>query len=321
MNRALARSLLGLVLPVLVVVMGYGPIVLDSSELPARYASHFGFSGAPDDSMTSGTFIVVMSIMIGFGLIACVGVALLRRPVHAAISPFIGFMGAFLAALGASILGWTVETQRGLENWHDADGPGWWLLAMVAGSVTLGGLAAYLATQRESLANPVDSPTAVPPMELGKDERAVWSRSLRNRWLLGLGFAIIASAFPMGVAVHWVTGLILVLVGCLTLAFSGIQARVDRTGLQVSFGCLPWPKKSIPIDQIVSASAIDVHPMEWGGWGYRGSLALVKKAAIVLRAGPGLRLDLLNGRTFVVTIDDPQTPAALLSAETERLGS
>ena len=61
--------------------------------------------------------------------------------------------------------------------------------------------------------------------------------------------------------------------------------------------------------------------MEWGGWGYRGSLALVKKAAIVLRAGPGLRLDLLNGRTFVVTIDDPQTPAALLSAETERLGS
>jgi hypothetical protein len=58
--------------------------------------------------------------------------------------------------------------------------------------------------------------------------------------------------------------------------------------------------------------------MQWGGWGYRGSLKLMKQAAVVLRAGPGLRLDMTGGRVFVVTIDDPGTAAALLNTEAGR---
>ena len=76
---------------------------------------------------------------------------------------------------------------------------------------------------------------------------------------------------------------------------------------------------SVPLRRIATAQAIDIHPTDWGGWGYRGSLTLMKRAAVVLRAGPGIRLDLHDGEVFVVTIDDPDRPARLLNAEASRL--
>ena len=45
----------------------------------------------------------------------------------------------------------------------------------------------------------------------------------------------------------------------------------------------------------------------------------MNRAAVVLRAGPGLRLDLHDGKTFAITIDNPETPAQLLNAEASRL--
>lgn len=318
MNRALSRWLLGLALPALVLAIAYGPLLAYRSELPARFASHFSLSGVPDDSMTARGFVVVMSLMTGLGLAVCVGVALYKRRTHPAVCPLVAFNGAFVGGLGALILALSVVTQRGLTDWREAEGPGWWLLPLVAVSMGLGALAAFLASQRESVQEPSADGLATQPMELGKDERAVWNSTLRNRWFLGLGVLCIASAVPMGMAAHWSVAVLMALIGGLTLAFSGIRAHVDSNGLRVNFGGLPWPKASIRIEDILSASVIDVHPMEWGGWGYRGSLSLMKRAAIVLRAGPGLRLDLADGKTFVVTIDDPQTPAALLNAETQR---
>ena len=44
----------------------------------------------------------------------------------------------------------------------------------------------------------------------------------------------------------------------------------------------------------------------------------MRQAAVVLRKGPGLRLDLVGGRVFVVTVDGPEVPASLLNAEVAR---
>ncbi len=59
---------------------------------------------------------------------------------------------------------------------------------------------------------------------------------------------------------------------------------------------------------------IDAKPRDWGGWGYRGSLFLMKQAAVVLRKGPAIRVDLKNGKVFVVTVDDPTQGVAVLNA-------
>ena len=85
------------------------------------------------------------------------------------------------------------------------------------------------------------------------------------------------------------------------------------------YGLLRWPRTSVPIHRIATARAIDIRPADWGGWGYRGSLTLMKRAAVVLRAGPGIRLDLHDGKVFAVTINDPQDAVRLLNAEVSRL--
>jgi hypothetical protein len=46
----------------------------------------------------------------------------------------------------------------------------------------------------------------------------------------------------------------------------------------------------------------------------------MRQAAVVLRAGPGIRVDLSDGRVSVVTVDNPETGVAILNAEIARLG-
>jgi hypothetical protein len=47
-----------------------------------------------------------------------------------------------------------------------------------------------------------------------------------------------------------------------------------------------------------------VSPRGWGGWGYRWRPE--KGTAVVVRRGPGLVVDLGNGRHFTVTVDDAE---------------
>jgi hypothetical protein len=72
-------------------------------------------------------------------------------------------------------------------------------------------------------------------------------------------------------------------------------------------------RTGVALRDVVQAEAIDIRPLEWGGWGYRGSLRLMGRAAVVLRAGPGVRLELRGGRVLAVTVDDAETAAGLLN--------
>lgn len=73
-----------------------------------------------------------------------------------------------------------------------------------------------------------------------------------------------------------------------------------------------------PTERIERASAVHIDPARWFilgvGWGYRGSLTLFGRAAVILRTGPGLRLDLTDGKSFYITIDDPDTAAGVESS-------
>ena len=127
--------------------------------------------------------------------------------------------------------------------------------------------------------------------------------------ILVLGGVALLAAGPK----RWL-GVALMLTGGLVAQFAVIRVVADSTGLQVAYGPFKFPRTRVTIDRIARASAIDVRPMRWGGWGYRGSLTVGRRAAVVVRGGPGLRLDLTNGKVFVVTIDDPQRAADVLNA-------
>jgi len=75
-------------------------------------------------------------------------------------------------------------------------------------------------------------------------------------------------------------------------------------GLEIRYGFGLLRQRFAP-DTIVSSAAVDMSLVQMGGWGYRGSLRLLKYAALATRRGPALELNLSRGRRFIVTVDNP----------------
>jgi hypothetical protein len=123
--------------------------------------------------------------------------------------------------------------------------------------------------------------------------------------VLSIVIAVVGGAPLMGVAMAAVVCLVLI-------AFVSIDVTVDERGLTVASGALPFVRVRFPLERITSAEAIDVNPWRWGGWGYRGSVRIFRRAAWVLRRGPGIKVNLARGRVFVVTVDDAEAGAAAL---------
>jgi hypothetical protein len=80
----------------------------------------------------------------------------------------------------------------------------------------------------------------------------------------------------------------------------------------VGYGVLGLRLTRIPLRRIASAEATE---QEKPGFTlpFTGSLLVLGQASVVLRSGPALRLTLRDGKTFLVTVDDAATGAALLN--------
>ena len=182
-------------------------------------------------------------------------------------------------------------------------------LAALAASMIFGRTPQPIAPARED----ADLPVA----RLGADERVHFATRLTAP-VLGAAAAVPAvAALVTSIAGLPIT--VAVALGVVAVAMSTLgTARlvVDRTGLTLTLGILGWPRKRIAVGEITRASVTTVRPVEWGGWGYRVTTG---RSALVLRAGPGLVVDLVDGRRFAVTLDDPATPAGLLNALRERV--
>jgi hypothetical protein len=87
-----------------------------------------------------------------------------------------------------------------------------------------------------------------------------------------------------------------------SLCFAPVSVRADSSGVEILFGAWRWPKVHVPAKEILGAKAVQVRPMAQGGWGYRGSLKRMGRAALVIRGGEGIQLDLTGGRRLVLAL-------------------
>jgi hypothetical protein len=152
-----------------------------------------------------------------------------------------------------------------------------------------------------------------PPAGTGPPgERTAWTGRAHLAWWLPLVLIAIGAILVLSArgAIGAVPAAVLVLV---YLAFGWIRVGVDVRGLRIRYGLLPWPVTSVPLDHISQAERIDLRPLDWGGWGYRGSRKAFRRAAVVLRSGDAIKLKLTDGTEFAVTVDDAATGAALLA--------
>lgn len=286
-------------------------------DRPEPLATRWSFDGEVTSSMSSTSLFVMVAVFVLPTSAALVALALARRPARPGLRPMVAGIAAMLGAIFAWASISTLVANRSVTDWRDAPGPGLWQIAALIGvSLALGALAAWAASNLPEAPLPV-----VEPGDLDVSEASVvaWTRELTVRGLVAVA-AVTVGAGEVVVAVtrQWWVGLVLLLCAVPCVALSRIEVVADRRGLTVAYGPWGWPRTQIPIERLAAASPVEIRPSEWGGWGYRGSIRLFRTAAVVLRAGPGLRVDLTDGRRFAVTIDDPETAAAVLERERRR---
>jgi hypothetical protein len=313
------RIILGLVVPAAIIVATVVPIARWGNDLPDRVASHFDISGTPDSSMTPVVFFALIALsLIVPGLVMLVGAALwsgrLSRPVPA----FLAGLGGFLAVLGTGICIDTVVSQRGLSDWTEAPNPVLSVLLIVALAVVVGVVAAVVARDLPFDESAGLFPTTVggetPTMDIIDAERAVFIETIGAPWMMALGGALLGLGAVLAFITQWWIGLILAVSALPVGLLSAFRVQADRNGLSVRSALFGIRFARVAMEEVERASVLHVEPMKWGGWGYRGSLKLAGSAAVVIRRGPGIHLELTNNRSFVVTLDDPRTPAAILNA-------
>ncbi|MFC0447076.1 hypothetical protein [Rhodococcus jostii] len=271
-----------------------------SGELPPVVASHWSGTEPDGFSDTDTYFWIAFTVCAAATVIGGVVAARVRTD-------------AALWLPAAVLAGWTVATAWivSVAATIDAGSPeaatlGWWIVIPLLGIVWA--IATFALLHRTPRSAP-HGPAPTLPVPLTSGERAAWTGYARGRWAgvlaLAMALATVVSAL---VGALWLAVLFLVL-AILGGAFASVTVQIDRTGLTLSSWNVRW--RRIPLDSVDEARVTEIHPMEWGGWGYRST---PRGTAVVIRGGDGIVATRRDGRPFAVTVDGAAQGAALLNS-------
>lgn len=309
------------VLPLLAMGLVSAFAVSSRDNLPDPMATHFTLGGTANGAMSVGVFATTV------GFMAVLMWALGAVSVIFGRNSSVRFRSERVAMAWCTGVTWFLATTIGLTIGANVDKPSWAVAhlsgAAIIVAIVLGALGALVAW---STAGPppefpvraepsVHPEPASEPLGLGPGEEPMWHGHLTSAWMALLALVILVSG-SVAYFANPVVGVILVISAFVVAPLSSVSTVVDPSGLDVRFGPLGWPRKHIALDTITSVrSTDDIEPLQWGGWGYRVAPG---RSAVVLRRGPGLILELADGRSFAVTVDEPEAGAALLEAYRRR---
>jgi hypothetical protein len=304
MDRWQRRMVFG-IMPAVMVALVVLPAVLVRDDLPDPLATRFH----PDGHATSWTpYATWVVVQLGISLACAIGLTAIGRrpkpdaPAMAALCAFVGFF------TGVLFLG-TALANRGVADWHDVTLGDGVLLGALGGALGWT-LPVVLLAKRIAPPYPVYANQAVP---LGPDDHAAWFGHARSAGFAVAGGVNVVLGLVVAVVEQLWVGALLVALGLVLASFATVLVTIDERGIGIRSGLIGWPRVRFPLSLIEEAELAEVRPIGLGGWGYRGSLRLFKRAAWVLRAGEGLRLQMRGGQHFVVSIDDAGEAAAVVN--------
>lgn len=312
----LSSTLLGLV-PGLTVLVATTLVVTSwRGDLPDPVAVHFGPDGADGYGSVGGVLALLLGVF-GTLTVAIWLLAVLRGRDAMTRRIAVG-TATGLAVFGSVLVGGTLWLQRGLADAAATPDVDPVIGLAVAAGLAAGGLCAWGApadTHAPAGPGPVGLTGARLP--LGAHERAAWAGRVVSRVAVGVGggatlvVAMLVVALDMPALVLLVVALLL-----LVLVSAVIVVTVDSRGLTAR-SALGWPRFHVPLDEVESVTVRQVRPLrEFGGWGFRVGLA--GQVGYVVRTGEAIEVGRTRGRSFVVTVDDAATGAALLTTLADR---
>jgi hypothetical protein len=311
----LVRLLVAFVVFPLLVATGVAAVGIGLQDrLPDPLATHWGFDGQPNGSMSTSGFVTFVALVtLALWVLAALFVLAARRSpvrfrVERAAMAAVDAVAAFFGCL--TVLTFLVNAD---ETARTAELPAL-LLVPVLAVAAVAGMAGFALAGRPPNRPPAGAPAAghaVVARTLAPGERPVWQATLTSRLLVGTAAVAAVAGALLAWQVAWWVGLVLLVVAVVCLAVSSAHVTVDAHGLTVGLGPFGWPRKHVAPGAIASVTSEEIQPLVWGGWGYRVAAG---RSAVVLRKGPGIVVDLRDGHRFAVTIGDADTGAALLAA-------
>ncbi len=318
-------TLVGVVIPIAIGVIGLLLIALALPQLPDLIAVHWGVSGQPDGFGSVWTVIWIIPVVV-FGYAAfCLPLARNREPGVTTIQRLVLATAPFLSTLITVIVTGSVLIQRGLDDARDAPSVVPLLgLGLVAG-LAVGALSLLILPPATD--EPDHAAEDRPMLDLAPTERAVWlQRIAPPRWLATLLLVMAVVVIGGGGLALWffaplwafVVFVFVMLVLALTASVSLFwRVRVDASGFLAVAGP-GWPRYEVPLSEVASGAVVNVNPMrDFGGWGIRwGGKG---RLGIILRAGSAIEVRRKDGRNLVVTVSQAEQGAALLNSLAQRV--
>ncbi|HEY0217722.1 MAG TPA: DUF1648 domain-containing protein [Cellulomonas sp.] len=310
-----SSTLLGLVLPLVLLGAATALVLSWRADLPDRIATHFS-SGGADGFGSWQAFLVGMVATFGA---MCAGLWALAfwtgrdgSTRRIAVGTSVG-----LAWLCASMVVGVAWLHRGLTDPADVGDIDPVITVGVVGGLLLGALVAWAVPgDRHQPADPA-APIEGARLDLAPGERAVWTRRVGSRAavLAGGGSTVLVLGLAVGLQMPWMVA-VAVLLGATMAALIVFVVTVDARGMQVR-SVAGWPRFAVPVDEVVRVRTIEVRPVrDFGGWGYR--VGIEGRVGVISRGGPAIEVERAGGRRFVVTVDDAATGAALLTTLADR---
>ena len=315
MNRPrIPLPVIAIPLPLLVTIVGILVIV---PFVPARdIAVHWGPSGQPDGYAPAWVTVLVLAIVGVFTPLAF-GLPLFatRRDGVSFTAKMLAVVSLWLAVFLVLLSGWMIFGQQ------DAAAPlpavGWGLLFAFGVSIPVAALSWLFAPPTVPV-EPVGTPAE--PLPIARGERAVWlgRTRLATPGLVAVAVGIVLSAAAGVVAAIVTDGAAAAVLGvpvlllALLLTTSFWTVRADATGLTAR-SATGWPRFRVAAADIAQAGTTRATALgEFGGWGIRFGRG--RRLGIIMRSGEALEVQSRDGGALVVTVDDADTAARLLSA-------
>jgi hypothetical protein len=260
------------------------------SHLPEPMATHFSVGGDPDGSLPRWLGLLVPAAVAASGFVA-MGRAPART--RAATTTFLVVLGAVAQAL-------LITANDGVADWRQAREPGSWMLLILLGvPAAAAGVASRIAGRAPAA---TEVPVGLPDVPTG--DHVVWTGTARNRGLLALDLAVAALAV---VSQHWVVG---VVVAVLIAPLWRLRLSIGQAGVVLALGAPVLLRRTYRLDAIRRATPGDHQGFSYG---YRGSRKAFGLAVWAIRRGECLDLEMTDGSTLRITVDDAARGAAVLN--------
>jgi hypothetical protein len=322
-RRRAVAYLLGAILPIGLLALALIPPIALWPRLPEPVGDHWDVTGTANGAHPKA---VAFGLAAGFTLAGAVlsgswahfSLRAAGEPGRHRVVTGVGALvvGLVLAGVGPAVSLTVTSANLGVRTWHDAR-PGLWHLAVLAVAPCALAAAGTLLARWAGLVASAVAPDAGGGSRLGlaDTERAFWLAGARSPWAGPLALVLLCGAVALAAAREWPPAVVLLVVSSAFHGLRSVTVTASAAGVTVQYGSLRRPVTRFALRRIAGAEAVELTPASWG---YRGSLRLFGAAAVVIRKGPALRLRLDGGATFLVTVDDAATGAALINDEIAR---